>query len=79
MANLSTRAMRAYMARRRGTKRSYKSEVEDAAVLIAWAAGELSEGVASRTLGLDRVTTRERLQALVAAGVDRAKGGDDVD
>lgn len=67
-----TRYQREYKARRRGTL-PWKSIAEDAAVLVAWARGELSEGQAARTLGCDRVEARERLWRAIEAGMARAK------
>lgn len=63
--------MREYQAARRGS-RSYKSEAEDSAVLVALAMGEISEGKAARALGLDRVSVRDRLQILLREGCERA-------
>lgn len=40
-------------------KRSYLTEFENLAVLLAWESGALSEGQAASTLGMDRLTLRE--------------------
>lgn len=53
------RYMRSYQAMRRGSV-SYKTLAEDAAVLIAYAAGEVSEGRAAKSLGVDRLELRGR-------------------
>lgn len=65
MAGYTTRQMREYMARRRKgpDALSWKSLAEDAAILVAYAHGEVSEGRAAATLGLDRIDLRKRLRA----------------
>ena len=50
--------MRNYMAKRRGTKRSYKTEADAACVLLAWEAAEITEGQAAKLLRMDRVDVR---------------------
>ncbi len=72
MGNYNTRKMRDYQATRRNQQRSHKSDAEDADVLLAFVAGELSEGRASRTLGIDRVSLRDKVLRMVAAGCERA-------
>ena len=67
------RYMREYQARRRGTKRSYKSEADSACVLLAWEAGEITEGVAAKLLGIDRVSARERKQCMIMRGVQLSR------
>lgn len=62
------RYMRAYMARRRKSK-SWKTFAEDAAVLCALAAGEVTTSAAAKVLGLDIVGVRERLAEFVAVGI----------
>lgn len=62
-----TRYHRAYMARRRGSV-SYKTLAEDAAVLLAVAAGEVTEGRGASTLSLDRVELRKRVNEMIVAG-----------
>lgn len=47
--------------------------IEDLQVLLAWEAGELSEGQAAKTLGLDRVAARDLRLGQIQAGVDRAR------
>ncbi len=54
-----TRANRAYQAKHRGgTACNYRTEMEDALIMLAWEAGELSEGQVARALALDRVSAR---------------------
>jgi hypothetical protein len=57
-------------------KRAYRMPRDDderADVLIAWAAGEISEGNAAKLLGMDRVSAREQLQAAIERGRARAR------
>ena len=42
--------------------------------LLAWEAGELSEGVASEQIGLDRVSARERKKVAIKVGTALATG-----
>lgn len=44
--------------RHRGSRRSYVTEIENLKILLAWEAGELSEGQAMKAIGVDRVTAR---------------------
>lgn len=60
----TTRQMREYMARRRGTT-SYKSVAEDAPVLVAFAAGEISTVRAAQLLGCNKAELRRRFNAMV--------------
>lgn len=50
---------RAYQAKHRGTKRSFVTEIENLKVLLAWEAGQISEGWAAKLLKLDRVSLRD--------------------
>ena len=52
----------------RGSRRCYRTEAEDALILLAWEAGELSEGQAAKALGVDRVTARDRRLSAVERG-----------
>lgn len=56
--NYDTVKMRHYMAQRRGTKRCLKTEADAACVLLAWEAGEITEGRAAKLLKTDRVSLR---------------------
>lgn len=48
--------------------------IADAAcILLAWEAGELSEGQAAKLLGLDRVSARARRQDMIKQGADLAR------
>lgn len=62
------RYMRDYQARRRGSV-SYKTQAEDAAVLVALAAGEITTSCAATCLGVDIVEVRKRLADATKAGV----------
>jgi hypothetical protein len=53
----------------RGTKISYLTRFEDAAICLAWEAGELSEGQAATALGVDRIGARLRREAILGRGV----------
>ena len=59
---------RSYQVKHRGSRRSYRTEAEDALILLAWEAGELSEGQASKALWVDRVTARDRKIAAIERG-----------
>ena len=49
----------------RGSKRSYVTEIENLKIILAWEAGELSEGQAARAIQVDRVTLRDmRIEAI---------------
>jgi hypothetical protein len=51
----------------RDSKRSYVTEIENLQIILAWEAGELSEGQAAKALEVDRVTARDmRLRAIQA-------------
>lgn len=50
---------RQYQAKHRGTKRSFVTEIENLKVLLAWEAGQISEGWAAKILKLDRVSLRD--------------------
>ena len=54
----------------RGSRRCYRTEAEDALILLAWEAGELSEGQAAKALDVDRVTARDRRLAGISHGHD---------
>ncbi len=63
------RRMRVYQANHRRSKRSYVTLYEDAVIVLAWEAGELSEGQATKALGTDRLSARERRDELIADGL----------
>lgn len=54
--------------RERGSSRSYVTEIEDLKILLAWEAGELSEGQAMKALGVDRVSARVKKQEAIKEG-----------
>jgi len=60
---------RAYQRNHRGSKRSYVTEIENLRVLLAWEAGELSEGQAAKRLGLDRIDLRDMRIKVIAETV----------
>jgi hypothetical protein len=66
------RMNRSYQAKHRKSKRSYLSDYEDAVIVLAWERGDLSEGQASKALGLDRLSARIRRDDLVSAGLAMA-------
>jgi hypothetical protein len=81
---LKSRSDRLYQQKHRGSKTSPVTDLEDALVVLAWEAGELSEGQAAAALGVDRLGARLRREALLARGITlayelkkgRAKGGE---
>ena len=66
------RLARTYQGKSRGDRRSYKTELENAQVLLAWEAAYLSEGQASRMLNVDRVTLRMMRESTIAEGIKLA-------
>jgi hypothetical protein len=52
------RQNRLYQFKHRGSARSYKTELENTRVILAWVAEELTEGQAATALGIDRVSLR---------------------
>lgn len=67
------RLARLYQGKSRGDRRSYKTELENVQLLLAWEAGELSEGQVSNMLGVDRVSLRMMREGAVAAGMTLAE------
>jgi hypothetical protein len=67
------RQARAYQAAHRGSGRSYKTELENALLLLAWEAAELSEGQISRILDVDRLEIRKMRQEAIDAGMELAR------
>lgn len=63
---------REYQARRRGSD-SYKSQAEDACVMLAMEAGEITEMQAADMIGVDVVTMRGRRQDMIKRGINLAK------
>lgn len=64
------RLMREYQRKCRGGKRSYRTETEDLKLMLAWQAGELSEGQISRIWNCGRVEARERIDTARLEGAD---------
>lgn len=56
-------------SKHRGSRRSYKTELENMHVILAWLAEELSEGQASAALGVDRVSLRIMRDGAIAQGL----------
>ena len=67
------RMARLYQGKSRGDRHSYKTELENVRLLLAWEAGNLSEGQVSRLLGIDRVSLRMMRERAVAAGMELAE------
>lgn len=63
------RLARLYQGKSRGDRRSYKTELENVQLLLAWESGDLSEGQVSSMLGVDRVSLRMMREGAVAAGM----------
>lgn len=53
----------------RGSKRSYKTELENAQIMLAWLNADLSEGQVVRALGMDRIALREMRDTAIAEGI----------
>jgi len=69
MDALQQRRARLYQGKSRGDRRSYKTELENVQILLAWESGELSEGQVARLLGVDRVSLRMMREGAIAAGM----------
>ncbi len=65
---LKRRKERLYQRRHRGDKESARDLYENACIVAAWEAGEVSEGQAMRALGIDRVSARELKLCMIALG-----------
>lgn len=62
------RKARIAQAKHRNSGASHKTELENALLLLAWEAADLSEGQLSKLLGMDRIALRQmRLDMLVRA------------
>mgnify|MGYP003344296207 CR=1 FL=1 len=48
---------------------SYKTEMENLQILLAWEAAELSEGQAAKALDMDRVSLRMLKEASIKSGI----------
>lgn len=62
------RSYRRHQRNSRGGHSSFQDQLENAAVLLALEAAEITEGQAARALKLDRVTVREIKLRLTALG-----------
>ena len=62
------RSDRIAQQKHRGSKRSYVTEIENLQIIIAWQAGELSEGMAAKIMGVDRLTLRTMRDKAISAG-----------
>jgi hypothetical protein len=67
------RLARLYQGKSRGDSRSYKTELENVQLLLAWEAGDLSEGQVATMLGVDRVSLRMMRDGAKAAGMALAE------
>lgn len=56
-------------AKHRGGGTSHKTAKEDAQIMLAWEAGDLSEGQVAAALGLDRISLRKLRDDSIAAGL----------
>lgn len=65
------RQVRDSQARKRGSV-SWKTEYENALILLAWETGELSEGQAATALDVDRVEARRMLAVAKNKGAQLA-------
>ena len=64
-----TRYNRLAQAKARGSKRSIKTELENAHIMLAWLNADLSEGQASKALGIDRISLRVMRDEAIANGM----------
>ncbi len=67
------RLARLYQGKSRGDRRSYKTELENVQILLAWEAGEMSEGQVANMLNVDRVSLRMMREGAVAEGMEIAE------
>lgn len=67
------RLARLYQGKSRGDRRSYKTELENLQILLAWEAGDLSEGQVANMLDVDRVALRMMREGAIAAGMTLAE------
>ncbi len=58
----------------RSNKRSYVTEVENLQIILAWQAGKISEGVAAREIGVDRLQLRTMRDNATQHGVHLTLG-----
>jgi gamma-glutamyl phosphate reductase len=56
-------------AKHRKSKRSYKTELENAQIMLAWLNADLSEGQAAKALGMDRLSLRIARDDAIAEGI----------
>lgn len=61
---------RAAQCKHRGSRQSYRTQHEDALIILAWQAGRLSEGQAMRALATDRIGAREERDAAIDRGTE---------
>ena len=73
MNMIKQRKQRMYQAKHRASKRSYKSELENVLLLLAWEASLLSEGQVSKMLDIDRVSLRMLREGSIARGMEIAQ------
>ena len=66
------RLARLYQGKSRGDRRSYKTELENVQILLAWEAADLSEGQVARMLDVDRVTLRQMREGAIVEGIKLA-------
>jgi len=67
------RLVRLYQGKSRCDRRSYKTELENLQLLLAWEAGDLSEGQVANMLDVDRVALRMMRDGAIAAGMTLAE------
>lgn len=66
--SLKRRSDRLSQKKHRGGKASYVTEIENLQIMLAWEAGELSEGQAAKALGVERVALRDLRRIAVNTG-----------
>lgn len=68
MGRVKKRNNRRSQRRFRGDKRSPSDLYEDTAILLAWEAGDITEGQATKALGMHRVEAREAKLRIIYFG-----------
>lgn len=76
MSPKQQRQSRIHQATHRGSRRSYKTELENLQLLLCWESEQLSEGQMSRMLDIDRVSLRMMRLDAINSGMKLAEALD---
>lgn len=63
------RSDRLSQRKHRNGRRSYLTDMENARILLAWEAAELTEGQAAEALGVDRLGARKMREEAIGSGI----------